>query len=82
LSDPFWQLDKQLKIFADVMKVTKARAYGPNYPKISDADSNHDARIDHECKNKRTGSESANAKTKSQLQTVQWGGAAASSFLF
>ncbi|MFC5702674.1 extracellular solute-binding protein [Cohnella faecalis] len=37
LSDPFWQDDKQLKVFADSMKVAKARAYGPNYPKISDA---------------------------------------------
>lgn len=37
LNDPFWQEDKQLKVFADSMKVAKARAYGPNYPKISDA---------------------------------------------
>ncbi|MCR8634805.1 sugar ABC transporter substrate-binding protein [Paenibacillus radicis (ex Xue et al. 2023)] len=37
LMDPFWQNDKQLKVFADAMKVAKARAYGPNYPKISDA---------------------------------------------
>ncbi|OXM82926.1 hypothetical protein CF651_28375 [Paenibacillus rigui] len=37
LNDPFWQEDKQLKVFADAMKVAKARAYGPNYPKISEA---------------------------------------------
>lgn len=37
LMDPFWQNDKQLKIFADAMKVAKARAYGPSYPKISEA---------------------------------------------
>lgn len=37
LQDPFWQDDKQLKVFADSMEVAKARAYGPNYPKISEA---------------------------------------------
>ncbi|MBW7475717.1 sugar ABC transporter substrate-binding protein [Paenibacillus oenotherae] len=37
LEDPFWQDDKQLKVFADSMEVAKARAYGPNYPKISDS---------------------------------------------
>lgn len=37
LADPFWQDDKQMKVFADSMTVAKARAYGPNYPKISEA---------------------------------------------
>ncbi|MCZ8516945.1 sugar ABC transporter substrate-binding protein [Paenibacillus filicis] len=37
IQDPIWQNDKLLKIFADSMDVAKARAYGPNYPKISDA---------------------------------------------
>lgn len=37
LQDPFWQEDPDLKVFADAMKVAKARAYGPNYPKISEA---------------------------------------------
>ncbi|MDB5054642.1 MAG: sugar transporter substrate-binding protein [Bacilli bacterium] len=37
IMDPFWQGDKQMKIFADGMKVAKARAFGPNYPKISEA---------------------------------------------
>lgn len=37
LMDPFWQGDKQMKVFADAMKVAKARAYGPSYPKISEA---------------------------------------------
>ncbi|WP_165754980.1 MULTISPECIES: ABC transporter substrate-binding protein [Geobacillus] len=37
IQDPFWQEDKHLKVFADGMKVAKARAYGPNYPKISEA---------------------------------------------
>lgn len=37
LQDSFWQDDAQLKVFADSMEVAKARAYGPNYPKISDA---------------------------------------------
>ncbi|MDD9271727.1 ABC transporter substrate-binding protein [Paenibacillus sp. GCM10023248] len=37
LMDPFWQDDKQMKVFADAMKVAKARAYGPSYPKISEA---------------------------------------------
>ncbi|NGZ74935.1 ABC transporter substrate-binding protein [Saccharibacillus alkalitolerans] len=37
LQDPFWQDDPQLKIFADNMSVARARAYGPNYPKMSEA---------------------------------------------
>lgn len=37
IQDPIWQNDKLMKIFADSMDVAKARAYGPNYPKISDA---------------------------------------------
>ncbi|WP_248930089.1 ABC transporter substrate-binding protein [Paenibacillus hamazuiensis] len=37
IKDPIWQEDKLMKIFADTMDVAKARAYGPNYPKISDA---------------------------------------------
>ncbi len=37
IQDPFWQEDPQMKIFADSMEVAKARAYGPNYPKISEA---------------------------------------------
>lgn len=36
IEDPFWQDDPLLKIFADSMGVAKARAYGPEYPKISD----------------------------------------------
>ncbi|GAB7057055.1 MULTISPECIES: sugar ABC transporter substrate-binding protein [unclassified Paenibacillus] len=37
IQDPYWQGDRYFKIFADGMNVAKARAYGPNYPKISDA---------------------------------------------
>jgi len=37
LQDPFWQDDKDLKVFADAMEVAKARAYGPEYPKMSEA---------------------------------------------
>lgn len=37
IQDPAWQDDKYLKIFADGMAVAKARAYGPEYPKISEA---------------------------------------------
>ncbi|MFD1953586.1 ABC transporter substrate-binding protein [Paenibacillus thailandensis] len=37
LQDPFWQKDKQMKVFADSMLVSKARAYGPNYASISEA---------------------------------------------
>lgn len=37
LQDPFWQNDPELKVFADAMEVAKARAYGPEYPKISEA---------------------------------------------
>jgi multiple sugar transport system substrate-binding protein len=37
IQDPIWQNDKNLKIFADAMKDSKARAYGPNYPKISES---------------------------------------------
>jgi multiple sugar transport system substrate-binding protein len=37
IQDPIWQNDKLMKIFADSMDVAKARAYGSNYPKISDA---------------------------------------------
>lgn len=37
LQDPFWQDDAELKVFADAMEVARARAYGPEYPKISEA---------------------------------------------
>ncbi|MFB5679159.1 ABC transporter substrate-binding protein [Paenibacillus terreus] len=37
LQDPFWQEDRQMKVFADSMQVAKARAYGPNYASISEA---------------------------------------------
>ncbi|TDF93196.1 ABC transporter substrate-binding protein [Paenibacillus piri] len=37
IQDPVWQSDKLMKIFADSMDVAKARAYGANYPKISDS---------------------------------------------
>ncbi|SFL55552.1 multiple sugar transport system substrate-binding protein [Paenibacillus sp. 1_12] len=37
INDATWQNDKSTKVFADSMNVSKARAYGPNYPKISDA---------------------------------------------
>lgn len=37
IQDPIWQKDKFMKIFADSMDVAKARAYGPNYPKMSDS---------------------------------------------
>lgn len=36
LQDPFWQEDRQMKVFADSMQVAKARAYGPNYASISE----------------------------------------------
>lgn len=36
IQDPFWQNDEHLKTFADAMEVAKARAYGPDYPKISE----------------------------------------------
>jgi multiple sugar transport system substrate-binding protein len=37
INDATWQNDKSTKVFADSMNVSKARAYGPNYPKASDA---------------------------------------------
>ncbi|HWO96545.1 MAG TPA: sugar ABC transporter substrate-binding protein [Bacillus sp. (in: firmicutes)] len=37
IQDPFWQDDQHLKTFADGMEVAKARAYGPDYPKMSEA---------------------------------------------
>lgn len=37
LDDPFWQKDKHMKVFADSMLDSKARAYGPNYASISEA---------------------------------------------
>jgi multiple sugar transport system substrate-binding protein len=37
INDATWQSDKSTKVFADSMNVSKARAYGPNYPKASDA---------------------------------------------
>jgi len=37
IEDPFWQENERLKIFADGMATAKARAYGPDYPKISEA---------------------------------------------
>jgi multiple sugar transport system substrate-binding protein len=37
INDATWQNDKATKVFADSMNVSKARAYGPNYPKVSDA---------------------------------------------
>ncbi|SDD96318.1 multiple sugar transport system substrate-binding protein [Paenibacillus sp. UNCCL117] len=37
INDSYWQTDKYMKIFADQHKYAKARAYGPNYPKISEA---------------------------------------------
>lgn len=37
IQDPYWQDNKHLKTFADGMEVAKARAYGSNYPKISEA---------------------------------------------
>jgi multiple sugar transport system substrate-binding protein len=37
IGDPFWQEDPQMKVFADSMAFAKARAYGPNYPTISEA---------------------------------------------
>lgn len=37
IQDPYWQKHEHYKAFADGMKVAKARAYGPNYPKISNA---------------------------------------------
>lgn len=37
IKDEYWQTDKYMKIFADQHQYAKARAYGPNYPKISEA---------------------------------------------
>jgi multiple sugar transport system substrate-binding protein len=37
IKDATWQNDNSMKVFADSMEVAKARAYGPNYPKVSDA---------------------------------------------
>lgn len=37
LQDPFWQEDDRMKVFADSMLDSKARAYGPNYASISEA---------------------------------------------
>lgn len=37
IEDPYWQENEQLKVFADGMEVAKARAYGPDYPQISQA---------------------------------------------
>jgi multiple sugar transport system substrate-binding protein len=37
INDATWQNDKSTKVFADAMNIAKARAYGPNYPKASDA---------------------------------------------
>ncbi|GGA26079.1 sugar ABC transporter substrate-binding protein [Paenibacillus physcomitrellae] len=37
LQDPFWQSDERMKVFADSMLDSKARAYGPNYASISEA---------------------------------------------
>jgi multiple sugar transport system substrate-binding protein len=35
--DPYWQNDPIIKVFIDGFSVAKPRAYGPNYPKISNA---------------------------------------------
>lgn len=37
LKDPFWQEDENMKVFADSMLGSRARAYGPNYASISEA---------------------------------------------
>lgn len=37
INDDYWQTDQYMKIFADQHQYAKARAYGPNYPKISEA---------------------------------------------
>lgn len=37
INDDYWQTDQYMKIFADQHQHAKARAYGPNYPKISEA---------------------------------------------
>lgn len=37
INDDYWQIDQYMKIFADQHQYAKARAYGPNYPKISEA---------------------------------------------
>lgn len=35
MQDPFWQDDPIFKVFTTSLEFTKARAYGPNYPKMS-----------------------------------------------
>ena len=37
LKDPYWSKDPVYSVFAQQLLVAKPRAYGPNYPKISDA---------------------------------------------
>jgi multiple sugar transport system substrate-binding protein len=68
LTDPFWQDDKQMKVFADSMKVAKARAYGPNYPKISEAIQVMLQEVITGAKAPDAAVKDADAKIKAQLQ--------------
>lgn len=36
-ANPFWHKDPKLEVFVNSLTTAKPRAYGPNYPKISDA---------------------------------------------
>lgn len=64
LEDPFWQDDEHMKVFADSMLDSTARAYGPNYASISEA-------IQTMLQESLTGAKSPEAAQETASNTIQ-----------
>ncbi|MEW9668111.1 sugar ABC transporter substrate-binding protein [Ammoniphilus sp. 3BR4] len=68
IQEPNWQDNKIMKVFADSMENSRARSYGPNYPKISSAVQEMVQSVLTGVKSPEDAVKDANAKIKPLLQ--------------